>query len=167
MRSALVGTILAITMVVGTLVFGANLVHLVTTPQLYGQTWQASIDTQFQPIPVSFIRSSLHDRAGVVAWTPGNFGTIDVMDSHIPAIGLSRGGGPLVGPTLVAGRLPTRPDEIALGVSVLRSVNRQVGQDLTSASTACRGRCTLWDKRCSRSSTRESSRRPIWVAVRL
>ena len=43
-RSALVGTILAITMVVGTLVFGANLVHLVTTPQLYGQTWQASID---------------------------------------------------------------------------------------------------------------------------
>ena len=130
-RSALVGTILAITMVVGTLVFGANLVHLVTTPQLYGQTWQASIDTQFQPIPVSFIRTSLHDRAGVVAWTPGNFGTIDVMDSHIPAIGLSRGGGPLVGPTLVTGRLPTRPDEIALGVSVLRSVNRQVGQDLT------------------------------------
>ena len=130
-RSALVGTVLAITMVVGTLVFGANLIHLVTTPQLYGQTWQASIDTQFQPIPVSFIRTSLHDRAGVVAWTSGNFGTIDVMDSHIPAIGLSRGGGPLVGPTLVTGRLPTRPDEIALGVSVLRSVKRQVGQDLT------------------------------------
>ncbi len=130
-RSALVGTILAITVVVGTLVFGANLVHLVTTPQLYGQTWQASIDTQFQPIPVSFIRTSLHERAGVVAWTPGNFGTIDVMNSHIPAIGLSRGGGPRVGPTLVTGRLPTRPDEIALGVSVLRSVDRHVGQDLT------------------------------------
>ena len=56
-RSALVGTVLAITMVVGTLVFGANLIHLVTTPKLYGQTWQASIDTQFQPIPVSFIRN--------------------------------------------------------------------------------------------------------------
>ena len=50
-RSALVGTILSITMVVGTLTFGANLVHLVTTPSLYGQTWQASVDTQFQPIP--------------------------------------------------------------------------------------------------------------------
>ena len=88
----------------------------------------ASIDTQFQPIPVSFIRTSLRDRAGVVAWTSGNFGTIDVMDSHIPAIGLSRGGGPLVGPTLVTGRLPTRPDEIALGVSVLRSVNGKSGR---------------------------------------
>ena len=131
MRSALVGTILAITMVVGTLVFGDNLVRLVTTPQLYGQTWQASIDTQFQPIPLSVIRGSLHDRAGVVAWTPANFGTIDVMGSHVPAIGLSRGGGQPVGPTLVTGRLPTRPDEIALGVSVLRSADRHLGQDLT------------------------------------
>ena len=41
------------------------------------------------------------------------------------------GVGPLVGPTLVSGRLPSRPDEIALGASVLRSVGRQVGQDLT------------------------------------
>ena len=46
-------------MVVGTLTFGANLVHLVTTPQLYGQTWQASIDTQFQTIPTSLIHSAL------------------------------------------------------------------------------------------------------------
>jgi ABC-type lipoprotein release transport system permease subunit len=130
-RSALVGTILSIVMVVGTLTFGANLVHLVTTPELYGQTWQASIDTQFQTIPVSFIKASLSNRPGVVAWADGNFGTVDVMGSHVPTIGLSRGAGPLVGPTLVTGRLPTRPDEIALGASVLRSVNRQVGQDLT------------------------------------
>ena len=52
------------------------------------------------------------------------------MGSHVPAIGLSRGEGPLVGPTLVTGRLPTRPDEVALGASVLRLVHRQVGQDL-------------------------------------
>ena len=130
-RSALVGTILSIVMVVGTLTFGVNLVHLVTTPQLYGQTWQASIDTQFQSIPTSFIRASLSDRPGVVAWTDGNFGSVDVMDHHIPAIGLSRGAGPLVGPTLVTGHLPTRPIEIALGASVLRSIDRHVGQDLT------------------------------------
>jgi hypothetical protein len=73
----------------------------------------------------------VRNRAGVVAWTSGNFGTVDVMNSQIPAIGLSRGGGPLVGPTLVTGRLPTRSDEIALGASVLRSVNRHVGQDMT------------------------------------
>ncbi len=131
-RSALVGTILSIVMVVGTLTFGTNLVHLVTTPQLYGQTWQAAIDTQFQTIPTSFIRASVNHRPGVVAWSDGNFGTVDVMDSHIPAIGLSQGAGPLVGPTLVTGRLPTRPDEIALGASVLRSIDRHVGEHLTA-----------------------------------
>ena len=130
-RSALVGIILAISMVVGTLTFGANLVRLVTTPQLYGQTWQAAIDTQFQTIPTSFIRASVDHRAGVVAWSSGDIGTVDVMDSHIPAIGLSRGSGPVVGPALVTGRLPTAPDEIALGGSVLRTTNRQVGQVLT------------------------------------
>ncbi|HEV3368866.1 MAG TPA: FtsX-like permease family protein [Acidimicrobiales bacterium] len=130
-RSALVGTILSIVVVIGTLTFGASLVHLVTTPQLYGQTWQASIDTQFQTIPSSFIHASLNHRRGVVGWIAGNFGTVDVMNSHIPAIGLARGVGPLVGPTLVSGHLPTRPDEIALGASVLRSVDREVGQDLT------------------------------------
>ncbi|HXN60189.1 MAG TPA: FtsX-like permease family protein [Acidimicrobiales bacterium] len=130
-RSALVGTILSITMVVGTLTFGANLVHLVTTPLLYGQTWQAAIDTQFNPIPATVIHNSMHHLPGVVAWTTGDFGTVDVMDSHVPAIGLSKGAGPLVGPTLVTGRLPTRPDEVALGASVLRLVHRQVGDDVT------------------------------------
>ena len=118
-------------MVVGTLTFGSNLVHLVTTPELYGQTWQAAIDLQFQTVPTSLIHSSLDHRAGVVAWSSGDMGTVDVMDSRVPAIGLSRGVGPLVGPTLVSGRLPSHPGEIALGASVLRSVGRHVGQDLT------------------------------------
>jgi ABC-type antimicrobial peptide transport system permease subunit len=128
-RAALIGTVLSITMVVGTLTFGANLTRLVTTPQLYGQTWQAAINTQFNPLPSSLIRSSVN-QAGVVAWSVGDIGTVDVMSSHVPTIGLSRGGGPLVGPALVSGRLPTRSDEIALGVSVLRSSHRQVGQYL-------------------------------------
>ena len=125
-----VGTILSITMVVGTLTFGANLVHLVTTPPLYGQTWQASVDTQFQAMPPSLMKSWVNHRPGVVAWSSGDFGTVDVMGSHVPAIGLSRGEGSLVGPTLVTGRLPTARDEVALGASVLRLVHRQVGQDL-------------------------------------
>jgi ABC-type antimicrobial peptide transport system permease subunit len=130
-RSALVGTVLSIVMVVGTLTFGANLVHLVTTPSLYGQTWQAAIGSQFNPLPAGVIRSSMHNRAGVEAWTTADFGSVDVMGSHVPAIGLSRGVGPLVGPTLVTGRLPTRSNEVALGASVLRLVHRQVGDDVT------------------------------------
>ena len=139
-RSALVGTVLSIAMVVGTFTFGANLIHLVKTPSQYGQTWQAAIDTQFNPIPPAVIHSSMQHRSGVVAWTIGDFGTVDVMGSHVPAIGLSRGGGPLVGPTLVTGRLPTHPDEVALGASVLRLVHRQVGDDLTLSVNGVRRR---------------------------
>ena len=131
-RSALVGSILSIVMVVGTLTFGANLVHLVTTPQLYGQTWQASIDTQFQTIPTPLIHSALDHRPGVVAWSSGDMGTSRRhVACSVPAIGLSPGVGPLVGPTLVSGRLPSGPSEIALGASVLRSAGRRVGQDIT------------------------------------
>ena len=136
-RSALVGTILSITMVVGTLTFGANLVHLVTTPQLYGQTWQASVDTQFQDMPRSLMQSWVKHRPGVAAWSSGDFGTLDVMGSQVPAIGLSRGEGSLVGPTLVTGRLPTARDEVALGASVLRLVHRQVGQDVQAQRQWC------------------------------
>ena len=128
-RSALVGTVVSILMVAGTLTFGANLVHLVDTPQLYGQTWQASIDTQFQSIPSSVMRTAV-SRPGVVAWTPGNFGTVDAMDAHIPTIGLSHGKGRLVGPAVVSGRLPRRPGEIALGASTLRALDHEVGQDI-------------------------------------
>jgi putative ABC transport system permease protein len=46
------------------------------------------------------------------------------------------GVGPLVGPTLVTGRLPTHPDEVALGASVLRSLHRQVGDTLTLSVNA-------------------------------
>ena len=140
-RSALVGTILSITMVVGTLTFGANLVHLVTTPSLYGQTWQASVDTQFQAIRPSQMKKWVNHRPGVVAWSSGDFGTVDVMGSQVPAIGLSRGRGSLVGPTLVTGRLPTARDEVALGASVLRSVHRQVG----TGPAAQRQRCAADD----------------------
>ncbi len=154
-RSALVGTILSITMVVGTLTFGANLVHLVTTPQLYGQTWQASVDTQFQNMPRSLMQSWVKHRPGVAAWSSGDFGTVDVMGSQVPAIGLSRGEGSLVGPTLVTGRLPTARDEVAQGPRSSAWSTARWGRTFGSASMVCRGRCASWDRRCSRPSTRE------------
>ncbi|MDB4895458.1 MAG: hypothetical protein JWN15_1720, partial [Firmicutes bacterium] len=50
-RATLVGMILSIATVSASLVFGANLVHLVRTPGLYGQTWDLAVDGQFQHLP--------------------------------------------------------------------------------------------------------------------
>jgi hypothetical protein len=52
-------------------------------------------------------------------------------DSVIPAIGLARGTGPLMSPTLLAGRAPRNAREIVLGTSVLREFGLSVGQHVT------------------------------------
>ena len=49
-RSALAGTALSVLAVAAAFTFGANLLHLVHTPRLYGQGWDAAIDLQFQTI---------------------------------------------------------------------------------------------------------------------
>ena len=41
MRGALLGLVLSVTAVTAAATFGANLLHLVHTPRLYGQTWDA------------------------------------------------------------------------------------------------------------------------------
>src|SRR6266702_3998861 len=46
-RSALAGTALSIAAVAAAFTFGANLVHLVGTPRLYGKTWDVALDFQF------------------------------------------------------------------------------------------------------------------------
>jgi len=46
-RSALAGTALSVLAVTAALTFGANLLHLVNTPRLYGQRWDAAIELQF------------------------------------------------------------------------------------------------------------------------
>ena len=50
-RSALAGTVLSVLAVTAAFTFGANLLHLVHTPRLYGQRWDAAIDLQFSVIP--------------------------------------------------------------------------------------------------------------------
>ena len=51
-RAALAGTALSVLAVTAAITFGANLLHLVNTPPLYGQRWDAAIDVQF-PSPRS------------------------------------------------------------------------------------------------------------------
>ena len=49
-RSALAGTMLSVLVVTAAFTFGANLLHLVNSPRLYGQNWDAAIELQFGTI---------------------------------------------------------------------------------------------------------------------
>jgi hypothetical protein len=126
-RSALAGTIVAVTSVVAALVFGASLIHLVSTPRLYGQRWQQELDLGFGAVPEPLLSSILARQPGLTSYAIGNYGEITVQGTIVPAIGVTplRGRGFL---SLLAGRPPGRRDEIALGAQTLRTLHHRIGQ---------------------------------------
>jgi len=130
-RSALAGTALSVLAVAAAFTFGANLLHLLDSPRLYGQGWDAAIDLQFQNITPQQTERLLGRVHGVSGWSFGDHGTIGVNGLVVPAIGVTPGKGPLQSPTLLEGRPPSTNHEIALGTSILRQIGRRVGQSVT------------------------------------
>jgi hypothetical protein len=126
-RSALAGTIVAVTSVVAALVFGASLIHLVSTPRLYGQRWQQELDLGFGAVPEPLLSRILARQPDLTSYAIGNYGQITVQGKIVPAIGVT----PLHGRgflSLLAGRPPSRRDEIALGAQTLRTLHHRIGQ---------------------------------------
>ena len=127
-RSALLGLALSLAAVTAAATFGANLLHLVHTPRLYGQDWDAEVDLGFTMItPREFERITAHV-PGIAGWTYGLHGTVQIGSAVVPAIGLAPGRGPVTPPTLLAGRSPHSQRQIVLGTSVLRLVGKDLGQ---------------------------------------
>ena len=126
-RSALAGTIVAVTAVAAALVFGASLIHLVSTPRLYGERWQRELDLGFGAVPEPLLPGILARQPGLTSYAVGNYGDITVQGTIVPAIGVA----PVRGRnfiSLLAGRPPARPGEIALGAQTLRTLHHRIGQ---------------------------------------
>jgi hypothetical protein len=130
-RSALTGTMLSVVAVTAAFTFGANLLHLVDSPRLYGKNWDAAIDLQFGAITPGQTRDLLGKTTTISGWTLGNHGIVSVGGLIVPAIGLTPGQGPLLSPTLLEGHQPRNDGEIVLGTSTLRQVSRHVGEHVT------------------------------------
>jgi FtsX-like permease family len=130
-RSALVGTALPVLAVAAALTFGANLLHLVHSPRLYGQSWDAAIDLQFQTITPQQAQHLVGRAARLSSWSFGDLGVVGINGQIVPAIGVAPGRGPLVSPTLLSGQPPRTGHQIVLGTSVLRQIGRTVGQMVT------------------------------------
>jgi ABC-type lipoprotein release transport system permease subunit len=132
-RSALAGTMVAVGAVAGALVFGASLVTLVGTPHQYGQNWDAQLDLGFGSIPAGMAGQILHPDPAVTGYASGDYGLVSVNGTLVGAIGLdppaaaSPGDGYV---TVLAGRAPARPGEIALGAKTMTTARVRIGQDI-------------------------------------
>jgi hypothetical protein len=125
-RSAVLGSALALGSVIAALVFGASLAHVIGDPRLGGWNWDVAVgnphsgDTSAQTIPRLRANASL---AGFTATALG-YGVIGGQDVPVVGIQMLRG---RVAPPLLDGRLPRGPREIALSGGELRALHRSVG----------------------------------------
>ncbi len=125
-RSAVLGTALALAAVIAALVFGASLAHVIGDPRLAGWNWDVAVgnphsgDTSAQTIP------KLRADAGLAGFTATALGDGDIGGQDVPVVGMQTLRG-RVGPPLLDGRLPRGPREIALSGGELRALHRSVG----------------------------------------
>ena len=128
-RSALAGSVIAVAALTAAAVFGTSLVALVSTPHDYGQNWDAQLDLGFGGGPGAFGAKVIAAEHAVTGYASGNYGQLVIGGQIVPAIGLDQppGGGYL---TMLAGRAPAAPDEIALGAQTLRAIHARVGQTI-------------------------------------
>ena len=144
-RSALAGTVVAIAALVAAAVFGASLAGLVGTPGRYGQNWDAELSTGFAAVPASLGAKVLSTVPGIAGYTEGNSGQLTIDGQLVPAIGVdpppgSTGQGDDSGYlTMLAGRTPDGPDEIALGAQTLRAIHARLGETVRVAVNLATG----------------------------
>jgi hypothetical protein len=144
-RSALAGTVVAIAALVAAAVFGASLAGLVGTPGRYGQNWDAELSTGFAAVPAALGAKVLSTVPGIAGYTEGNSGQLTIDGQIVPAIGVdpppgSTGHGDDGGYlTMLAGRTPDGPDEIALGAQTLRAIHARLGETVRVAVNLATG----------------------------
>jgi ABC-type antimicrobial peptide transport system permease subunit len=128
-RSALIGTTVAVAAVLAATVFGASLIGLVSTPHRYGQNWDQVLDLGFGGIRGPLGAEILSRVPTVRGYAAGDYGQLRVGPGRtiVPAIGLD----PVHGRdfmTLLAGRPASAPGEIVLGAKTMRALHARLGQ---------------------------------------
>lgn len=137
-RTSLLSLGIALSAVAAATTFGASLDHLLRTPSQYGWAWDAYVDLSGlrEELPEQFeaTTSALMTRSDIPEISTGVVGRITLDGRPTPAVGVTVVRGDL-GPTIVAGRAPTAPNEVALGTRTLKRLGLAVG-DTVSATSA-------------------------------
>jgi hypothetical protein len=125
-RPSIVATVVALTILVGSLAFGASLSHLVSHPALYGWTWDREIlaGSGYGNIPLPQARLLLGHDPDIAAWSGAYFDSVEINRHSVPVIATTNA---RVGPPILAGHALGGPAQIVLGPETLALVGGHVG----------------------------------------
>jgi hypothetical protein len=152
-RSAILGTTLAVVVVVGTITFGASLRTLVSHPALYGWNWNYELETAEGggAIPPHAAATLLGRDPDVRAWTGVFFDSLRVDALTVPIIGETPRAS--VQPRLLSGTGFDASSDIVLGPSTLSQLHKHVGDTVEGSYATCIG-----GERCPGAKTRTKLR---------
>jgi putative ABC transport system permease protein len=131
-RSAILGAVLAVVVLVTTVTFGASLNNLVSHPSLYGWNWNYALLSGFagqEDMPAPQLATSFDHDHYVAAWSGANFFTgqldgqsvqmmIEAPRSH-------------VAPPVLSGHGLDAANQVVLGSDTLTALHKRVGDTVT------------------------------------
>jgi hypothetical protein len=131
-RSAIVGAVLAVVVLVTTVTFGASLDNLVSHPKLYGWNWNYALLSGFagqEDLPGPQVATMFDDDHYVAAWSGANFARA-TLDGHSVQM-MTESPGARVAPPLLSGHGLRAANQIVLGQQTLASLHKSVGDSVT------------------------------------
>lgn len=123
-RSAIVGTVLAVALVVASLTFASSLQTLVSRPQLYGWNWSYALDPT-NNVPPQAMRLISHD-PDVAAWGGYDYNNVEIDNQTVPVL-LARSLHEALSPPILSGHGLEGPDQIVIGAATLAVLHARVG----------------------------------------
>jgi hypothetical protein len=139
-RSAVASATVGVAALSAAIVFAGSLSHLLTTPVLFGVTWDAMVSNGAgDPLDPALV--TIRGDRQVAAWTTAWTGApLLVGGVAADAIALPVPGGESFVPAPVTGRLPRTGREIALGAQTLRQAHARIGATIRVSVTGYRAR---------------------------
>ena len=130
-RSAILGAVLGVTVVVATVTFGSSLTTLVNHPALYGWNWTYDMDGGggLGDIGAQQAAKLLDADPLVQSWTGVYYSSLELDGQTVPVLGTTPNAG--VAPPMLSGHGLEASNQVVLGAATLRQLGKQVGNTVT------------------------------------
>jgi ABC-type lipoprotein release transport system permease subunit len=124
--ATVVGVTLSFALLAGLWTFRAGLDHLLASPALYGWNWSVKSGAPALPdVSDALLPAFVHDPT-MVALAEGTVTQAELGLERVDVLAMHQVAGSAA-PTVVEGRLPTRPNEVMLGTTTLEDAGLDIG----------------------------------------